>query len=356
MVNHKCPNCMKDFKRKVDLKYHIEKKKYPCVNSSNLTNNDFNIKNDNIDTDNNDQEQKYEEKDNKENNKEDINIVPLNIYSCDYCTLAFKRKDNLKRHMDYRCKVKMLQKQEKETIFELLLEKEKEIKHRDEQIDKLTKIVSELNNKIESCLEKAMTKNINKGIINNHNHNNIIIPINNFGSENLDNIDPTKFLKSLNQSGVNGLLSCFDDIFNNDPKNKTVYIADKSRNKVMTWQDNKWRLNSVTKTIITIMEQIEKYLEINKQKIENGKLKIKNDPDGKILLNKFEKNLYKYVRLYNGDDEDASNKKMEEFYDYMNSNLKDALCNIKEEVLSNYEKIKAEIELESQKLIEEEYE
>ncbi len=30
MVKHICPNCSKEFKRKVDLTYHIEKKKNPC--------------------------------------------------------------------------------------------------------------------------------------------------------------------------------------------------------------------------------------------------------------------------------------------------------------------------------------
>ncbi len=288
----------------------------------------------------------------------DLKPIKGKGYFCSFCGLHSKRKDSIDRHLRLSCKVKKLQEQEKETIFELLLEREKQLEEKDKlymkqledkekQIENLTQMITELNQKMDKYIDRAITKNINKGIINQN--TNIIIPINNFGSENLTNIDPKRIIDSMKKSGVNGLLNCFNDIFNNDPRNKTVYITDKSREKIMTWQDNKWRLNNMTQTIIKIMDQIEKYLEINKQRIENGQIKIKNDPDGKQLLNKFEKNLYKYIKLYNGEDIEATQLKIDTFVSYMDKNLKLALCNIKEEVLANYEKIKAEIELDKDK-------
>ena len=105
MVNYKCKNCGKEFKKKDDFIKHTEKKKKPCqINKIILYQyNKDSTENTQNSTENtqNSTEVINKSSDELEKNSKD------NIF-CIYCKLNFTRKDSLKRHMKNNCKVKKL--------------------------------------------------------------------------------------------------------------------------------------------------------------------------------------------------------------------------------------------------------
>jgi uncharacterized Zn-finger protein len=108
MVNYTCTICLKHFKQKGHFIDHTEKRKNPCQPK-------------NIET----------------------SIIPpengviIDSYSCKNCGEVFKRKDNLKRHIDKRCK-----KKNNETIS-----LKKEIQTYKKEIEELKKLFYELSEK-----------------------------------------------------------------------------------------------------------------------------------------------------------------------------------------------------------------
>ena len=221
MVLYNCPTCHKLFKKKYNFEMHTYKK-FPCEEPpklllqplENLQKNDKNEENIN-------KINKNEENINKIN-KNDENNENL---SCEFCGIFFNRKDNLNRHIKDRCKVKKLQDEEKENIFKILLLKEEELKLQKEQIDKLTKMNFDLNNKINKLIDKVSIQNINKGVINNINNiNNIVInqdKLCKFGTEDIKLIDNKLFNNVTNKMGKEIIIECAKNIYNNLSKNKT---------------------------------------------------------------------------------------------------------------------------------------
>ncbi len=369
MVLHTCEICKKEFNKKSNYLNHVEKRKKPSQprveppqkiteHHRKITEKPENEKNNNKQTvlkpvvlpiENNVL--------NEEKEDEKVEEAPIkNIHQCPYCGLVVSRRDALTRHIEINCKVKKLEKQEKEAIFKLLLEKEKEkntilesqLKDTRDQITNLTIIIKELKDDIIKQKERVTNQNINKGVINN-NVTNIIIPqsrLANFGSEDVSKINYENLIKSAKKPGVHGLLSCIRDIFFNaeNPEYQNVYIADNSRDKIMTYIDNDWKMNYMNITIDTIMSKLEEYIEINKDKIEEGQIKIVNDPKGEKVLSNIKKNLTKYLEKYNGTSTDSSEEQMQRFEKYMIKLLRNELCNIKDKVIENYENIKEDVE------------
>ncbi len=353
MVNHVCQNCNKSFNRKSNYDYHINNKKNPCnpnLNKLCQTQNKLidppkNLINNII----------------KNNNliEENINLC------CDFCGAIFNRRDNLKRHMDKFCKVKKLQDEEKENIFKILLAKEEEIKKKDEEtkkkdeenkkhitkledyIKKLTDMNLDLNNKVTKLIEKVSVQNINKGVINNNNVNNntnIIIGTDklcNFGFEDLQIINPSLFNNLYGKFGKEVFIECVKNIYNNEPKNKTLYISDLSREKCMAFENNNWNLISLQKAINTVEAQIRKYFKHN-EKYFKEKLKDQQ------IKEKYEKQVKKWYKMYYDEyDEDDKNEPSEarllEFHQVVNTGLTEFFYNIREDVKSNHEKIKNKV-------------
>ncbi len=237
MVNYTCLICLKEFHKKYNFEKHTLNKKKPC--QPNYSKNHQlppethqlppNIYQNTTPIHKNDK------------NDKDVQLETSNInHSCVYCGLIFTRKDALKRHMDSRCKVKILDNEHKEKTFELLIkEKDNEIKDIKNKLEQMQK---QIEKQIETQLNKVHTQNINKGNITN---NNIIIPqamLTDFGKEDYEKINIKRILNSVKNSGVEGIISCFNDIHYNDetPQYKNVFITDKSRDKGMIWEGGQW--------------------------------------------------------------------------------------------------------------------
>jgi hypothetical protein len=325
MLKFTCVKCNKEFGKKHHLENHANKK-YPCqeplkplpITPEKLPEND-----------------KNEEK----ANKIDENIENLNL-SCEFCGIFFNRKDNLNRHIKDRCKVKKLQDEEKENIFKILLLKEEELKLQKEQIDKLTVMNFELNNKINKLIDKVSIQNINKGVINNINNiNNIVITqekLCKFGTEDIKLIDNKLFNNVTNKMGKEIIIECAKNIYNNLSKNKTMHISDLSRKKCMIWDGTGWNLISMNKAIVTVEEQIRKYFNYNENNYERLKdPKYKKDFDIRI------KKYYKmYYDDYDLDDKTEPNpERIAEFQKIVNDGLIQYFYNITDDVKNNYNNI-----------------
>ncbi len=342
MVNYTCQICNKTFTRKNDLVYHMEKKKKPCQQfTPNFPENapicpNFTPICPNF-----------------------TPILPKSFLTieqteenyCGFCGLAFKRKYHLKRHMDSRCKVKKLQNEEKENILEMIIEKDKEVQNKkieeleknkeiqNKKIEELQKVIESLNNKIDKQLNKVKTTNINKGVINN-----IVIPQNklvDFGSEDVSKIPQETIRDIVKLSGYPAIVGCFNALHNNKeyPQGMNGYVSDKSRDKGMIWKDGGWQQVTTNKIFLACMNKIDTYIQYSKGQIENGKYNIKNDPKGKKLLNDLEQRVIKYYDRYLGDDYTVSKKVNKDFEKLVKENIINELCNIKEHVIANYEKI-----------------
>ncbi len=359
MVVYRCEKCNKIFKQKGHYLTHINKKfsctsiivtpqipTIPHINPLILQNSQFINPNLIIQG--------------TKNNVENLNN------SCEYCGIIISRKDHLKRHMDKYCKVRKLQNEEKENIFKILLakdeenkremlKKDEEIKKKDEEnkkhitkledyIKKLTDMNLDLNNKVTKLIEKVSVQNINKGVINNNNNNintNIIIGTDklcNFGSEDLQIINPSLFNNLFGKYGKEVFLECVKNIYNNESKNKTLYISDLSREKCMAWENNNWNLISWQKAVNTVEAQIRKYFKHNEkyyeEKLKDKKIKEKYD-------NQVKKWYKMYYDEYDEDDKyEPPESRLQEFHRVVNNGLQDFFYNIREDIKTNHDKIK----------------
>ncbi len=262
--------------------------------------------------------------------------------------------------MDKFCKVRKLQNEEKENILEMLIEKDKETQldaqnkkieelekdkeAQNKKIDELQKVIESLNNKIDKQLNKVKTTNINKGVINN----NIIIPQNrlvNFGSEDITKIPQDTIRDIVKLSGYPAIVGCFNALHNNKeyPEGMNGYVSDKSRDKGMIWLNGKWQQATTNKMFLACMNKIDSYIQHCKVKIEYGNYSTKGDPKGEKLLYDLEQRVEKYYNRYLGDDYTVNKKTNKDFEKLVKENIINELCNIRENVLANYEKIITDI-------------
>ncbi len=155
MVNYTCPTCDKQFSKKDSFIKHTEKKKNPCrpktlITSQTLSNpSQIPHKNSQIPHKNS---QILTEEPVKNVNKINEDIQNK---SCLFCGLVFNRKDNLKRHMDKFCKVKKLQNEEKETILQMLIEKDKKIDAQTKEMEEIKKQLEDVKKQIQKQKNKA---------------------------------------------------------------------------------------------------------------------------------------------------------------------------------------------------------
>ena len=123
MVLYTCENCLKEFTKKSNYLQHIENKKKPCEVKIKKTEKILDIpinfeilknipKNSEI----------------VENNS-NFNIINTEINNniCKYCLKNFSTTFNLNKHLKNSCKVKKLNEEKKEDIFNKLIEKEEKM-------------------------------------------------------------------------------------------------------------------------------------------------------------------------------------------------------------------------------------
>ena len=237
MVNHICPTCLKNFKRKVDLTYHIEMKKKPCkplcIFSSQLLTSPS-------------------QKPHKSENLpviRDIDMI-VNIentlkLSCIHCGLVFNRKDNLKRHINNYCKVNKENKDAKDKE-NILLRKE---------IEELKKMFYEFSkhNKNTNNLTNIQTQNNNTQNNNTQNNINIILP---HGKE-LEKIELNEVLDQMTTLDFKNMLpNMIKYIYLNadKPENQNFIVNDIARNKCKYFDGEKWLIGKATEKLLGIFE------------------------------------------------------------------------------------------------------
>ena len=247
MVWYKCDRCNKHFKLRGDYLRHVNRK-IPCkidapicteIAPTPYYKKEYMIENkEEFHAPDKIQIEKINELTNKKQSE-------VNDLKCNYCNKQFSRNYSLNRHINLRCEIKKQQDNQKEQIFQKLLDEMMELK----------KEISEL---------KKSNKNINKGTINNSqnvdnskNINNMIdqsqtfnIQLVAFGKEDYDKltIDEYKFIINKGFKSVQHLAKSIH--FNkNHPENHNIYISNLRDNYVMVYDGGKWELRNRKETI-----------------------------------------------------------------------------------------------------------
>lgn len=293
MVKRICPKCNAVFNQKGHYDYHMNRK-FDCTPNNIL--NDENKQDLNICKKIQNFAEICKEKKNKQKNDEIIvkptNLNTLKLYlpdltdsnfCCSFCNKKYSSKYTLARHINDSCKIKKETDNEKENIFKLLLEKDKENKEKINQLEKQNKILMAKIDKLISLKEHPKSSKIindNKTITNNHSNsinntqninntnntnnsnntqNNIVMV--NFGKEDLSIIDKQIFLdRIIKKPMISGVkipdevlkIIHFNPIY---PQLSNIYISDINRDKCMVYENGEWILSNID-NIPQIMDKI----------------------------------------------------------------------------------------------------
>jgi hypothetical protein len=239
MVNYKCENCLKEFTRKNDLIYHIEKKKKPCKpNTQKILNN----------TQKTQKNSKITEKNSKITDKyEKLELKPdISLFNCQCCGKNFNRKYNLDRHINS-CKKKRSENinGEENTLLKNKIDiQQQEIEKQNKQIEELKKLFFEFSKQQKNKNKKTINKNNITNNNNTQNNTNIETQNNNTQNNNINIILPYgQELEKIQLSEVldHMLTYDFDNMVSNlvkyiylndkKPENKNFVVNDIARNK-----------------------------------------------------------------------------------------------------------------------------
>ena len=223
MVNYECQRCGYSTINKTMFKRHLLRKNLCKVELDEI--NRYKL----LKMNNFDEEAKKYEKSAKNPPKLRQNTTKsakkCSNFVCIHCNKVFTRNDSLKKHINFRCKLKNNEIENKDVII-------KELK--------------ESNEELKMMIEKLLNNNLNinnNGTINTANRdiNTTNIQINNYGSENIDYITDKVFKKLLEKpvSAITRLIELKH--FNpNHPENHNVKITNIHDKYAKIYQDKKW--------------------------------------------------------------------------------------------------------------------
>ena len=206
------------------------------------------------------------------------------VFSCSYCNKKYSSKSTLTRHLKDNCNAKKETEIEKENIFKLLLEKDKQKEIEINELKKQNKLFEEQNKKFEKQNKLLMDKidklinlnenskasnitnsnnltNSNNNLTNSNNNiqNNFVMVI--FGKEDLSIIDEKLFIdRIIKKNTISGVkipdevlkIIHFNPMY---PQLSNIYISDINREKCMVWEDGEWILSNID-NIPQIMDKI----------------------------------------------------------------------------------------------------
>jgi len=355
MVKRHCPKCNAEFDRKSNFDAHINKK-FDCGLKNNIFNEDSN---DNLNIYKNLPEfakfcqnlPKFTIK-NTDSNLANPNNIQANTldtnFVCSYCQKKFSTKYTLSRHIDGICKIKKENDNQKENIFKLLLEKDKENKENKERIIKLEEQNKLLMKKIDKLISMKENSNQNKitnnnilnsnsnsnNITNSNNTQNNIVMVN-FGNEDLSIIDKKQFMDRIVKKPLLSGVKIPDEVlkiihFNPDyPQLSNIYISDINRDKCMVWEDGEWKLSNVD----NIPQIMDKICLFSSEQINNLKDKYPNNKplqDRLVTIEKYNNLIdIDYLEDLKDDEEIDKNiiKRCENFQKHTYDTIKKTLYN-----------------------------
>lgn len=374
MVTHTCPICSKEFNKKSSYNDHVNNKKKPCKPKED---NNAKITQDNVVI-----PPKVAQKSQKaefliDKNKFDIQKTII----CMYCNLTFARKDNLTKHIKKSCKVKKLEDEKKQNIFNNLVEKENNKLHEEiiavnKKVEEIVEVINkkneeekirnkefelekkrnkeleaknkELEKKINDILKKNSPNITNNTQINNINNINITpYKINPFGKECFDKLDKKDVLKIMTDIRNNGKF-CFNKLidlihFNiKIPENHNIYMGDYNRGKFMFFDGTSWNLNQNEEYVIfEVLEHVRNLF--NEYNDEEFELKLRTDRNFRENFNTTFKKYYDYIYDEIEDEElnDNELKKKNNFKKLMNTEVKNRLYNKRQIPIDTFEKLRS---------------
>ena len=201
-------------------------------------------------------------------------------YVCSYCGNSYSKNCNMRRH-EKKCKIK--------------IEKEKKDHEKDNEIKELIKNQKEMKEMVEKLLlEKCNTITNNSNNTNNITNN--IININNYGDEDTKYITSDYILKLLKNKPAKVITELIKYThFNTEhPENQNIKITNKKDSYIKVRKNDKWELQNKDETINDLIDRQQIHL-----MDEDLEKKIKN------VCNSSEKvNIERCSDLYNEDDKE----------------------------------------------------
>jgi hypothetical protein len=310
MSEFRCEKCDKKFACKRNLLGHYDKKiKCIDIHSNNQVNPNDNEKEKNIIID---------------IKSNDIDDKQYKSFVCIYCNSGFSRADNLNRHIAKFCNVKNNEENQKkedvmierETIFRLLIEKDKHIdalmeenKKKDSNILKLVEKILIDNHKTNKSKKNVNSNNNTNSNNNNSNNNTVNIQITQFGKEEFDIIDDKHFQKIVRDPRILGLKVPEEILklihFNPDyPQFNNFYVSDFNREKVMVHDGKTWNLG----TLNYIQDALDHVVTYGKTKLEEYGEKPNLTDEGKSRLKRIDDAIKKCDEIYMDELKEKANE------------------------------------------------
>jgi len=196
-----------------------------------------------------------------------------NAIVCSHCNKLFTRKSSLQRHINSRCSSVKINKEQQVndelSINKNIIEQNKILKENNDkltlQVELLLKNASLTNTNISN---KNKTNNINKGTVNNN------TIINNYGSENIDYITFSRFVKLLETplSAISKLIEL--KYFNEKhPENHNIKITNIHDKFAKIYKDKKWLVSNKKDIIQDLVENgyadFEEFKDLNEEELTN---------------------------------------------------------------------------------------
>jgi uncharacterized C2H2 Zn-finger protein len=221
MPNYKCDRCLKEFEKKSQYDYHINRK-FPCIiTKPDITKIPPDTTNPPPDT-----------TDSHVKSQKKIDVSKL---KCGYCGGIFSRKDALIRHINGRCPIKKIDDEYKEKLLQKLV---KQLEEKDKIIDNLVARFDNIEKKLDKSQCIGTQNNIENQQIN-------IINLVPFGQEDVNQITETEYKRILIR-GMNSVPAFVEKLHfdKNKPENHNVYISNMRDDYVLVYDGKKWRLKN----------------------------------------------------------------------------------------------------------------